>query len=234
MKLKISILVLLGLIFVTPIKASEDSVFLSMMDTILLKAEPFGAYIKSAKWNKPGWSVMTTKELTVCWENLSDSSTLFRKNVQDTVEETWAFYSLIRFKGWGNQCPNEGIDIRIAIGAEPETKYLGKRLQGVKNGMTLQTDFSEVDYCKSKPLYFCERAAAVHEFGHALSLTHEQNREDAKPFCKGEDQGDYPDAILTDYDPDSIMNYCNKDWNNDGLLSEKDIQSIIYLYGGAA
>ena len=36
---------------------------------------------------------------------------------------------------------------------------------------------------------------------------------------------------LTPYDPDSVMNYCNKRYNNYGRLSEFDRRALAILYG---
>ncbi len=79
----------------------------------------------------------------------------------------------------------------------------------------------------------CVRAIAVHEFGHAIGFTHEQNRPDSPGECRELSQGPDPDTLLTPYDPDSVMNYCNKKWNNDGFLSEADIDAVQTLYGKA-
>jgi len=37
--------------------------------------------------------------------------------------------------------------------------------------------------------------------------------------------------MLTPYDPQSIMNYCNPDYNNHGELSALDIKAAQKLYG---
>jgi hypothetical protein len=72
---------------------------------------------------------------------------------------------------------------------------------------------------------------AVHEFGHALGLAHEQNSEQAPQWCQELRQGTPGDWALTVYDPQSIMNYCNPKWNNDGRLSTLDIRAIRIMYG---
>ena len=38
-----------------------------------------------------------------------------------------------------------------------------------------------------------------------------------------------PDAHS--YDPKSVMNYCNTTYNNDGVLSPRDVASVQQIYG---
>jgi hypothetical protein len=77
----------------------------------------------------------------------------------------------------------------------------------------------------------CIEKIAVHEFGHAIALAHEQNRPDAPVECQDQRQGSDGDWAVTVYDPESIMNYCNPKWNNAGYLSKWDIEAARILYG---
>ena len=71
---------------------------------------------------------------------------------------------------------------------------------------------------------------AVHEFGHVLGFVHEQEGPNHnRAHCPGDTEAN--STSLTEYDPDSVMNYCNKDGNMKGNLTDKDIAGLQRIYG---
>lgn len=176
-------------------------------------------------------SIWPTRTIEVCWENPEAAPADERMWVQDAIERTWSRNSGLHFTGWGAATnSSRGIRIRIAEDG-PHCKRLGRHLDGMPDGMVLNFTFQT--WC---PACGIDRKGsiekiAVHEFGHAIGFAHEQNRTDAPDWCKLERQGSDGDWYITIYDPDSIMNYCNPQWNNNGLLSPLDIRAVQILYG---
>jgi hypothetical protein len=74
----------------------------------------------------------------------------------------------------------------------------------------------------------CISGTAVHEFGQAIGMVHEDNR--PGPHCGGEAGTDY-DATFGARDPVSIMSYCSPVHVNDSFLSPFDIAGAQHLYG---
>jgi hypothetical protein len=77
----------------------------------------------------------------------------------------------------------------------------------------------------------CIKSIAMHEFGHAIGFSHEQNRPDRKGECALKAQGPNGDKLLTPYDPESIMNYCFDMYQTGVTLSKLDISAVRQLYG---
>jgi Dual-action HEIGH metallo-peptidase len=177
----------------------------------------------AAKWASPN--------IAVCWENATPTFSREMSMVREAVASTWEAASQLRFTGWANCVPdNRGIRILIDDSG-PHTKGLGNRLNGVRNGMVLNFTFNNWSPDCKKMRDYCIKTIVVHEFGHAIAFAHEQNRADAPGECQNLRQGSDGTALLTPYDPDSVMNYCNPAYNNDGQLSKYDKEAVAAMYG---
>ncbi|MNZ81607.1 Astacin (Peptidase family M12A) [compost metagenome] len=167
----------------------------------------------------------------MCWENPSADNGPLRSVVRNSVAETWGQHSALVFVGWGT-CLEGSRGIHILIEeSHPHTKKIGRYLDTVPNGMVLNFSFERWRPTCRLQLEFCVAALAVHEFGHAIGFTHEQNRPDTPEECKADAQGVKGDFLVTQFDWHSIMNYCNPAWVGDGKLSELDIVSVQTIYG---
>jgi Astacin (Peptidase family M12A) len=169
----------------------------------------------------------------VCWENSNSDSGKERQEVQEAITNTWRRNSKLEFKGWG-QCEEKSSGIRIYVSdSGPHTLGLGRQLDGVNHGMVLNFAFKKWgDACdiSAQKRDYCIKAIAVHEFGHAIGFAHEQNRPDKPGDCLQPSENENA-TMLTPYDPHSVMNYCNEKYNNDGMLSELDLDALHQVYG---
>jgi hypothetical protein len=183
---------------------------------------------RGSPWKWPSNSVF------VCWEKPDPDSEKERVWVRDAIEESWQAHSSLQFLGW-QQCSETNRGIRIAVqDVGPHARGIGKELDGVPNGVVMNFKFSvwsPVCGQSEDVRQSCIRSIAVHLFGHAIGFGHTQNRPDTPSDCVEAPQGPSGITQLTPWDINSVMNYCNPVYNNNGVLSKYDVVALQLIYG---
>jgi hypothetical protein len=177
-------------------------------------------YVRTTKlWPSP--------RISVCWESDSTGSEhdATRYWVQDALYNTWSAVSSVRFRGWGT-CSEGEPGIHVRIRDEIGVSAIGTDGDGDTAGTNVNS-WASVG-CGLGSREACVRSTAVHEFGHALSFYHEQDR-------AGIPAGTPPSsgrAVVGDEDLDSAMHYDNPVRNGGGYLSRTDVEGVRLYYGG--
>jgi hypothetical protein len=172
----------------------------------------------------------------VCWETPG-----FDREKQITraaVAGSWELWANITFSGW-IACPIGGTQefVRVHIGQQgPENAGAGGQARVGTAALSRAIDDNpgvNLGFQANLANQGRVEYVAVHEFGHVLGFIHEQDARDNEGPARCNSGVDYnanPTAI-THYDRDSIMNYCNRDGNMTGNLSDVDIEGVQSVYG---
>lgn len=174
------------------------------------------------------------------FQQLRELDAFFR----EALSGTWKWFANIRFTGW-YLCPTGGIggsgsakDVRIRITAQDGSNAgAGGSARLGMDALSSAADNNPGVNLSFNPDGTVDKGrveyVGVHELGNVLGFVHEQDTPgnvEGPAYCKS--PGNEPNSTsLTPYDRDSIMNYCNRDGNVKGNLTDIDVRGVQAIYG---
>lgn len=177
-------------------------------------------------------TIWTTRQVPVCF--MPDPANVDTSALRPFVRQgaaKWEQASAVTFVGWGTcDGTHSGVQVGFYDSGNAATvgwSYIGMESKGLAPSLSLtRTRLEGVQLAM----------VATHEFGHALGFYHEQVRMDTPGSCIQSDARTADSSLVSVgvYDPNSIMNYCNPTWANNGVLSATDTIGVRQYYGAPA
>ena len=192
------------------------------------------------------WS---SANIEVCWESVEASLSNERGWVRGAVNNFIEANSAFRFGGqqWAQCDASTRARVRILVAddgnaAESEVGHQDFGPTYMRMDFRFQ-NWNPACAQTEAQRQRCIETIAVHEFLHAVGTLHEQLSKDletADPKCwqlykNSSDVGGTRPVSLTNYDPDSIMNYCHDIYSTPTHLSKLDLiglKSLSARYAG--